>query len=67
MYGTTRTLPAGVVRLPPNAVPSSQTDDGASLRPAGNSLAELEAFQGVLGLVMRHDGEGYSVHIAQEQ
>lgn len=39
------------------------TEGGASLKPAGDTDAQLEAFQAVVDRVIRHEGEGYSVHL----
>ncbi len=36
---------------------------GVSFRPAGDSNADLEAFQEVVSRIEDHEGEGYDIHI----
>ena len=44
--------------------------DTATLRPASDSSADLEAFQSLVRSVRDHEGEGYSIqmdHVSSEQ
>ncbi|HEX8483674.1 MAG TPA: hypothetical protein VF650_17375 [Allosphingosinicella sp.] len=43
-----------------------QVDGGVSLQPADDSGGALEAFQGVVERVRRHEGEGYSIYLAHK-
>lgn len=39
-------------------------DGSASFRPAGNSDADLDAFQSVVRDLRANEGDGYTIHIA---
>ncbi len=39
------------------------TGGGASFSPAGDTMADLDAFQEVVALLEDHEGEGYDIHI----